>query len=68
MLIFFFTLSYYLQKLKNNVYVGNSLEISWLRIQASTEGDVGLIPGQRTKIPHAMWHRQKTEAKNKCVR
>ena len=36
--------------------------------QASTEGDVGLIPGQRTKIPHAMWHRQKTEAKNKCVR
>ena len=25
----------------------------------STSGDVGLIPGQRTKIPHAVWQSQK---------
>ena len=29
-----------------------SLEIQWLRIQASTAGDMGLIPGWGTKIPH----------------
>jgi len=27
--------------------------IQWLRLYASSAGDVGLTPGQGTKIPHA---------------
>ena len=30
-----------------------SLEVPWLRLQASDAGGVGSIPGQGTKIPHA---------------
>ena len=33
--------------------------IQQLRLCASNSGGTGLIPGQRTKIPHAMWHGQK---------
>ena len=36
-----------------------SLVVQWLRICASTAGDVGLIPGWGTKIPHAIGHSQK---------
>ena len=36
-----------------------SLVIQWLRLCASNAGDVGLIPGQGTKISHATWHGQK---------
>ena len=32
---------------------GTSLVVQWLRIHLATEG-VGSIPGQRTKIPHAL--------------
>ena len=37
--------------------------VQWLRLHASDAGDVGLIPGQGTKIPHAMGRGQK-EKKN----
>ena len=30
--------------------------VQWLRFHSSTAGGAGLIPGQRTKIPHAPWH------------
>lgn len=33
---------------------GNSLVVQWLRLHASNAGAVGLIPGQRTKISHAL--------------
>ena len=32
---------------------GTSLVVPWLRLRVSSAGDVGLIPGQRTKISHA---------------
>ena len=36
-----------------------SLVVQWLRLQASTAGGVGSIPGQETKIPHAAQSSQK---------
>ena len=36
------------------IYVGNSLAVQWLRLCASNAGSMGSIPGQGTKIPHAM--------------
>ena len=33
---------------------GTSLEVHWLRFFISTTGVSGSIPGQRTKIPHAV--------------
>ena len=30
------------------------------RLHASTAGEMNLIPGQGTKIPHAMWPKKKT--------
>ena len=38
---------------------GNSLAVQWLGLRASTAGGRGLIPGQGTKILHAVWHGQK---------
>ena len=38
---------------------GTSLAVQWLGLWASTAGDMGLIPGRGTKIPHAAWHGQK---------
>ena len=38
----------------------------WLRLCASTAGDAGLIPGQGTKILHALWHGQKKK-KDMCL-
>ena len=35
------------------------MEVQWLGLCASTAGDMGSIPGQGTKIPHAVWHGQK---------
>ena len=35
-----------------------SLTVQWLRLCASTAGGAGLIHGQGTKIPHAMWRDQ----------
>ena len=31
---------------------GTSLEVQWLRLQASSAGDTDLIPGRRIKILH----------------
>ena len=33
---------------------GTSLAVQWLGLNASTVGGVGLIPGQETKVPHAV--------------
>ena len=38
---------------------GTSLVVQWLRLCASNAEGVGLIPGQGTKIPHAMHCGQK---------
>ena len=38
---------------------GNFVEVQWLGLCASPAGGVGSIPGQETKIPHAVWHSQK---------
>ena len=39
---------------RNKVYRGDFLGVKWLRLNASTAGGVGSIPGQGTKIPQAM--------------
>ena len=40
-----------------------SLAVQWLKLLASTAGDMGSIPGCGTKIPHAMvWPKKKKEA------
>ena len=36
-----------------------SLAVQWLRLCASSTGDVGLISGQGTKMPHAGWYSKK---------
>ena len=36
--------------------IGNPLAVQWLGLCASTAGGRGLIPGQGTKIPHAVRH------------
>ena len=41
------------------IFSGNSLTVQWLRHCASTAGGIGSIPGQWTKIPHAVGHGQK---------
>ena len=35
--------------------MGTSLVVQWLRLHPSTTVDMGLIPGQGTKILHAAW-------------
>ena len=47
----------YMWNLKYNT--GTSLAVQWLRLQASTAGGTGSIPGRGTYIPHATWHDQK---------
>lgn len=43
-----------------------SLAVHWLRVQASTAGCTGSMPGQRTKIIHAVrWYGQKKKNHNK---
>ena len=51
------------QFLQKNGGKGTSLVVQLLRLHASTAGDVGSIPGQGTKIPHAMEHGQKIKNK-----
>ena len=34
--------------------LGTSLGVQWLRLCPSTAGGTSLIPGQGTKIPHAV--------------
>ena len=35
-------------------YLGTSLAVQWLRLHASNVEGSGSMPGQETKIPHAM--------------
>ena len=42
--------------------MGTSLVVQWLRFHASNARGAGLIPGQGTKIPHAV---QRGQNKNK---
>lgn len=47
------------QIVKNTIQGGTSLAVWWLRFHASYARDAGSIPGQETKIPHAIRHSQK---------
>ena len=47
-------MEYYLAMKRN----GTSLVVQWLRLQASIAGGAGSIPGQGTKILHAVQHGQ----------
>ena len=42
---------------------GTSLAVPWVRFCASNAEGAGLIPGQGTKIPHAVQHRKQTNKK-----
>ena len=42
-----------------------SLVVQWLRLCASSAGIMGLIPGQRSKTPHAEQQGQKKGKKTK---
>ena len=47
------------KKCQNQRETGTSLVVQWLRLCTPSAGGMGSIPGQRTKIPHAMQHSQK---------
>ena len=47
-------------------YRGTSLVVQWLRLQASTAGGTGSIPGRGTEILHAAWHGQKKKPETWC--
>ena len=51
-----------MEKSKYRKTKGISLTVQWLRLGISIAG--GLIPGQGTKILHALWHSQE---KNKQI-
>ena len=38
------------------VFTGTSLVVQQLRLHAPNSGDMGSIPGQGIKIPHAVWY------------
>lgn len=44
--------------------VGNSKVVQWLRLLASTAGDMGSFPGQEQGLSHATWCGQKKKVKN----
>ena len=46
--------------LKKNFVRRLPLAVQWLRLSSSTAGDLGLIPGQGTRIPHAVWQKKKS--------
>ena len=48
-------------------YLGTSLTVQWLRPWAYNAWGVGSIPGQGTKIPHAMWSGQIKKKKSKYL-
>ena len=52
----------HIQTIKNKSQ-GTSLVVQWVRLGASTTGGTSSIPGQGTKIPHAMWQGQKKKIK-----
>ena len=45
---------------------GTSLVVQWLRLHAPSAGVLGLIPGQKTKIPHATQHESESEVAQSC--
>ena len=47
------------------INLGTSLVVQWLRLCASYAGGLGSVPGQGTKISHAVWYRQKINKKPK---
>ena len=47
--------------------VGTSLAVQWLGLRASTAGGTNSIPGQGTKIPHAMQHSQKKKKESAAL-
>ena len=57
-------LVWYSQLFKNSTVCGTSLAVKWLRLCASTARGAGSIPGQGTKIPHALCYGQNIKGKN----
>ena len=47
--------------------VGNSPVVQWLRLLASTAGDMGSFPGQGTRTPYATWCGQKKRSRKPYV-
>ena len=47
------------------INLGTSLVVQWLRLCASYAGGLGSVPGQGTKISHAVWYCQKIKKKTK---
>jgi len=45
---------------------GTSLTVQWLRLHTSNAGVLGLIPGQGTKIPHAVKPSNNNNERNAC--
>ena len=55
-------LGMYLKKTKTLIQRNicrTSLVVQWLRLYAPNAEGMGPIPGQGSKIPHAIWHGQK---------
>ena len=52
-------------KKKKNRNAGTSLVVHWLRLHVSNAGDVGSIPGQGTKVPHATVLAKRLKKRNK---
>ena len=50
-----------------NAAAETALVVHWLRFCAANAGDSGLIPGQGTKIPHALRRGQKMKKKIKVL-
>ena len=48
-----------LLKFSYKTWKGTSLVVQWLRLHAPNAGDMGLIPGQGTKIPQAKKRKNK---------
>ena len=49
------------------MFIGISLVIQWLRLCTSNAGDVGSIPGQETKVPHATKKIRCSQKKKKVI-
>ena len=47
--------------------LGNPLVVQWLRPHAFAAEGTGSIPGQRVKIPQAVWLSQNKQTKNKLA-
>ena len=56
---YIYTMEYY-SAIKKHV-IGTFLVVQWLGLHASNARGIGSIPGQGTKIPHAIWHDQNNE-------